>query len=298
MVLLLALAVALSWTMISSNEKNAEERRQLVGQKRLLESELGEKEASIDELLTLMSTVEEQVEEIIQRENLVYNQRLDGVTPSEDEQLLQEIAMIEELVDRSKASVKSMEEKLRLSNLRSNVFQKKIKSLTADLNKRQELVADLKNQLLEKNAEIGTLVVKVDSLKDDVFNKEMVIEAKTAEVRQLTAENDLLHKGYFAIGSFQELKTRGLVAKTGGFLWFGRTIDVLEDDIQNEFLEIDTRTIKELPIEASKVNLLSDHPSDSYQLKDGSNENIKVLEITNPTAFWKASKYLVISKKS
>ena len=90
-----------------------------------------------------------------------------------------------------------------------------------------------------------------------------------------------------------------MVTKERGFLGLGRSIDLNESANDDEYIKIDIREFNKLPIEASQVQLISEHPADSYVIiQDENEENIKYLEITVPEKFWKVSKYLVISTKS
>jgi hypothetical protein len=139
---------------------------------------------------------------------------------------------------------------------------------------------------------------QVDALIETAAEQGEVLAGKENEIAILTDENNALNKAYLAIGSFKELKDRGLVQRQGGFLWFGRTIDVQEDADRGEFLEVDIRQVNMLPVKAANLSLLSEHPVNSYQVVPGETEDMKILEITNPDEFWKVSKYLVISKKT
>ena len=122
---------------------------------------------------------------------------------------------------------------------------------------------------------------------------------KDTEISKLRVQNNALNKVHFAIGTFEDLKAKGLVEKEGGFLFFGRKKALVDDPSEAQFAEIDGRQLRKLPIEAKKLELVSDHPSDSYAIvQDEENEDMKYLEILDANEFWRISKYLVISTKS
>lgn len=80
-------------------------------------------------------------------------------------------------------------------------------------------------------------------------------------------------------------------------LWFGRTKSLDEDFNEGEFRTIDTRETTTIPVNAKKVELLTKHPTGSYELEK-EDELVTYLHITDPEEFWKANKYLVLEVKS
>ena len=51
-------------------------------------------------------------------------------------------------------------------------------------------------------------------------------------------------------------------------------------------------TLNSIPLYAKKAKVLTNQPTDSYQLID--NNGSMILKITNPTKFWSLTNYLVI----
>lgn len=297
-VLLIAVAFSLGWGLVTSSEQSEQEKAALIAENSKLAQTIGRKESAYNEILHLMTEVEDQIKQIVEKENLVYNHHLEAVKPSREEQIKQEIDMIDELVIRSKATVKSLEEKVKAANLKTNVFSNQVSKLNNQLKERESTINSLKAAIEERDESIKLMTVQMDSLVETASEQASTIEVKNSEISELTEQNNVLNRAYLAIGSFKELKDRGLVQRQGGFLWFGRTIDILEEADRGEYLEVDIRQVNHLPVKAGELSLLSEHPVNSYQIVPGETEEMKILEITNPEEFWKASRYLVISKKS
>jgi uncharacterized protein (DUF3084 family) len=297
-VLLIGVAFSLGWGLITSSEENELAKTSLIKKNKSLAQSLDKKESEFNEMYRMMTDVEDQVREIVEKENLVYNHNLEGVQPTGHDRLVQEIEMIDELVIRSKANIQSLEQKIRSANLKTNVFQDRLTRLSAQLKAKETVITDLKAEIRVKDESIELMNRQVGALIEAAVEQSDVLAEKEQEINFLTNENNALNKAYLAVGSFKELKDRGLVQRQGGFLWFGRTIDVQEDADRGEFLEVDIREVSMLPVKASALNLLSEHPADSYKVVPGATEDMKILEITNPDEFWKVSKYLVISKKT
>lgn len=74
--------------------------------------------------------------------------------------------------------------------------------------------------------------------------------------------------------------------------------DVLKsaDFNKDYFTQIDIRTTKEIKLYSKRAELLTTHPTGSYELvKDDKGQ--LTLKITNPAEFWSVSRYLVIQVK-
>ncbi|PIQ48022.1 MAG: hypothetical protein COW03_12475 [Cytophagales bacterium CG12_big_fil_rev_8_21_14_0_65_40_12] len=285
---------------ISLTSCNSEQETKLKNQEvsiAQMKSELVSKENEFNEVLNLMNQVEGQVAAIVKKHELIADTE-SGKKSSKDK-LIKELDMIGTLVDESNKTIAELNGKLRNSNLKTSGFQKRINQLTADLEERSALIIDLKDQIEMKNEQFQVIAGLYDSVQIQSANQVRVISDKEQEIELLNGLNDNLNTVRYAVGSYKDLKERGLVTKERGFLGLGRSIDLNESANDDEYIKIDIREFNKLPIEASQVQLISEHPADSYVIiQDENEENIKYLEITVPEKFWKVSKYLVISTKS
>lgn len=294
MVLLGALTIAM-WFGISSVTKKKEV---LTNQYNQLETQLIEKESAFEGMLALYDKVENQIGDILVRENLIQHRGNDRLDRRNNEKIFKEISMIDDLIFRSKQDLQQLEDEAIGANLKLGVFEKRINSLQVALNERAEVISSLKAELSERDQTLALMISKQDSLNLTINAQLSDLEQKALEVQQLTAQNSELNKSFLAIGTLKDLERKGVVAKEGGFLGiFGKRMKLQEEADEKAFMTVDRRSMQTLRIEASSLSLVSSHPQGSYQIVPGENETEKVLEITNPEAFWKISKYLVISKK-
>jgi hypothetical protein len=287
---------------LSLNSCGITERDLKIDQQKLsmqkMESEMASKQHRFDEVFDLMNKVENQVAIIISKQELIASSE-NTKSKSSKEHLLNELNMISELVDESNKTIAELNGKLRNSNLKTTGFQNRVSQLTADLEERSSIIIDLRDQLQTKEKQLQVIAGLYDSVQVRSATQVVVIGDKQQEIELLSSANQDLNTVRYAIGSYKDLKERGLVRKEGGFLGLGRTIDLNESAGDEEYIKIDVREFQMLPIEASKVQLISEHPSDSYVIvQDENSESIKYLEIIDPKRFWQVSKYLVISTKS
>lgn len=294
MVLLGALTIAM-WFGISSVTKKKEV---LSNQYNQLESQMIQKESAFEDMLSLYDKVEDQIGDILERENLIQHQGNDRLDRRNNEKIFKEISMIDDLIFRSKQDLLRLEDEAKSSNLKLGVFEKRINGLQADLKERAEVISTLKAELSKKDETLAMMITEQDSLNRTINAQLENLELRALEVQQLTAQNSELNKSFLAIGTFEDLESKGVVAKEGGFLGiFGKRVALQEEADEKAFMTVDRRNMQTLRIEAASLSLVSNHPQGSYQIVPGESESEKVLEITDPEAFWKISKYLVISKK-
>ena len=293
-VLLGALTIAM-WFGISSVTKKKEV---LTDQYNSLEAQMIEKESAFEDMLNLYDKVENQISDILKKENLIQHQSKDRLDRRNNEKIFKEISMIDDLIFRSKQDLKKLEDDSRSANLKLGVFEKRINGLQAELSERATVISTLKAELSKKDETLAMLISQQDSLNVTINAQLNDLEQRALEVQQLTAQNSELNKSFLAIGTFEDLESKGVVAKEGGFLGiFGKRVALQEEADAKAFMTVDRRNMQTLRIEAASLSLVSNHPQGSYQIIPGESESEKVLEITDPEAFWKISKYLVISKK-
>jgi hypothetical protein len=294
-VLLGALTLAM-WFGISSVNKKKEQLETAMEQ---LEKRALQRGLVFEDMVTMIDAVGAQIDEIIKREHLILDQSGEPIRGDQKEKLVSELQMIDELILRSAQDIKTLNDKVTSDELRLGVFQRQVNGLQADLKDRATQIITLKAEIAEKDQALAFLMEQTDSLGTAINTYVETIGQQEFKIDQLQTLNKELNKGYLAIGTFDELKAKGVVGKEGGFLGFlGRKMTLQEDATLSEFMTIDKREVSRLRIEAAQLSLISEHPSDSYSILPGESENFKILEITNPDTFWQISQYLVISKKT
>ena len=205
---------------------------------------------------------------------------------TEKERILDDIAMINNLLNQNKSIVASLQKKLKDSNLKSKELEQMIQSYVL--------------QIEEKDGEIAKLNIELANLKIDIsgLNQKIEVLAEESTVKSATIEiqKDQMNLAYYCFGTKDELEENGVIEKTGGFLGIGKTIMVKADFNHDYFTKIDQRNFSEVVIMAPEAKLLSIHPENSYHFT--SNEKlVENLTIDQPNEFWKASKYLIILVK-
>lgn len=198
-------------------------------------------------------------------------------------QLKSDIQSLTDAIASYKSQISQLEGK---NKSQSAEFKRLIANLNAELEDRSQKLDDLTKQLTEKNQLLANKTKEAEELAQnvDVLDK----ETKTQKVT-ITEQDQAIHHANYLLGSRKELKEAGVISRQGIFC-----PPIVSSQAQNaDFISIDVRETKSIPLNVKKAKILSVHPADSYVLEAGEDGNL-ILKINNENAFWKQTKYLVV----
>ncbi|WP_258104167.1 hypothetical protein [Marinoscillum sp. MHG1-6] len=270
------------------------EREELKKKAAMLEAKLMERDSAYNELIDIMSTVEGQIASIKEKENIVSLKSEGDFTDTEKDQIITDMEAIDQLIAHSSETIRELSNKLERADVSSKSFKKKVKDLTASLENRKTAIDELKEVLIAKDVEIANLVTQVSTLETSMEIQEETIDM---QIETINNQEERLNTAYFVVGPEKSLMDQGIVTKEGGFLWLGKTTELEANSTKEKFVQIDIRDTDKLVIDSKKAELITEHPTDSYELiSEG--DKVQYLSIINPEKFWGISKFLVISTKS
>ena len=151
------------------------------------------------------------------------------------------------------------------------------------------MIANLQEQIVEKDGQIANLNTQVANLNSNLNNANNEISNLNTN---LTNQTNEMNAVYYVNGSMKELKAKGVIlSKT----------KVLKGEVPTqEFTKADMRELTSIVFNSKKAVVLTNHPAESYNIVkgvDADGKKIMTLEITNPEMFWKVTKYLVVLTK-
>lgn len=281
-ILIFSAVVLFSCSGISEEEhqKILSERDSLMG---LASTKTGE----VDELLKGYNEIQENLMAIKEKENII-SEATQGKTElnqSSKDQIQEDIKMINELLEKNKAKINELNRKLSSSGKKMASLEKMIKNLEQQLVAKDEEITKLKDQVAYLNLEIELLTKTTDELKTANKEKSEIIERQTAE----------MNAGYYIVGTYTELRDKGVLTKEGGFIGIGKN-KVLKDDFNTDaFTKIDITQTSSIKLGAKKAELVTNHTNGSYEIRG--DKKAEELVITAPDQFWKNGKYCVILLK-
>ncbi len=277
--------MVLTSMLFSCNVNNEKEQQSLAEvTKQELATALNER----DQLLSLVKEVSAGLNEIKQLENIMTiaaNKQYEN--PGQKNRILADIACLKKKIQQRKTHLDDLESKLQKSTINGKELQETIKALRTQIDSQMEEIESLRQQLTAANEHIGALNNAVDSLNTTVST--VTGERYAAQEASVKLENKL-NACFYVIATKSELKKHNIIES--GFL---RKTKLMKGDFDKDFFVIsDKRTLTTLPLNATKVKVLSSHPENSYELIEENGQ--KNLKINNPDKFWSLSNYLVIQK--
>ena len=243
--------------------------------------------AELDDMMGTFNEVQEGFRKINAAESRVDLQRgtITENSASAKQQIASDIEFISKQMEENKAQIAKLQAQLKNSNYNSAQMKKAVAALTAELNAKQQRIEELQTELASKNIRIQELDAAVSDLS---VAKETLAAENEAKAKTVAEQEKSLNAAWFVFGTKSELKAQKIL----------QSGDVLKsaDFNKDYFTQIDIRTTKEIKLYSKRAELLTTHPTGSYELvKDDKGQ--LTLKITNPTEFWSVSRYLVIQVK-
>lgn len=249
-----------------------------------------QKDNSLLEFIGAMNEIQANMDSVKTIQKLVSVQTIPGSELKADakKRIIDDIRQINELLEKNKQLMKSLQGKLNSSNVKLKELQTMIELQT--------------KQMQEKDAELVRLNTELESLNVNVKGLNQKIETITAEsdatIKEknaaIAAQTISINTAFYAFGTKKELDEKNVIEKEGGVLGMGKTLKMKKDFNRDYFRQIDIREFTSLTLNTKKARLVSFHPESSYHFTLTAKKTVENLVIDMPEDFWKASKYLLI----
>jgi len=249
-----------------------------------------QKDNTILQYIGAMNEIQTNLDSIKSIEKIVSVQTTPGTELKAEakKRIIEDVAQINNLLQKNKELVKSLQGKLRNSNLKIAELEKMIEILNKQVGDKDSEIASLKQELEKLHVDVAGLNQKIETITAE---SEKTIKEKT---QTIDAQTVALNTGFYAFGTKKELTEKNVIEKEGGVLGMGKTIKIKKEFNRDYFQKIDIREFKQLPLNTKKAKLVSYHPDGSYHFTLTAKKTVENLVIDKPEDFWKASKYLLI----
>jgi flagellar biosynthesis chaperone FliJ len=254
-------------------------------QKTTFTEQLTSRDSMLNDWLVTFDQIEKNLNLIKEKEKIItVTSSGSEISNNRRDQILGDIKYINTLIDENKKKIARLTAQLKESGGAIKGLQTRIASLEESMKQYENDIAEMKTNLVTKDFEIGQLNNQMVALNDTISRKDEKISVQTGKLNQ----------AFLASGTFKDLKEKGLVTKEGGFLGLGRKEFLVGDFSDSTFTEIDITQTKSIPVNSKKAKLITEHPSNSYELIHENDNQIAYIEIKNPEEFWKITKYAVV----
>jgi hypothetical protein len=258
---------------------------QMETQKNTFTYNVAARDSVISEWIITFDDIEKNIAMIKEKEKVItVNSANAEISKDKKLQVLEDIKYINTLLEQNKKKIASLNAQLKNSGGTIKVLQIKISELEASMKQNENEISELKTSLVEKKFEVEQLNTQMTVLNDTIAKKDEKISSQTNE----------LNKAFYAVGTYKELKAKGLLTKEGGFIGLGKTESLTGNFQDNVFVQIDISQINSIPVNSKSAKLISEHPTGSYEFVGTADKKILTIEIKDPAMFWKISKYAVV----
>jgi hypothetical protein len=284
---LLLVLIAGTVIITKNNRKSNEQSIAMQNEKLDLSIQLNQRDSIINEWVFAFNEIESDIKKITAKEHMLTLQSMNPeISKDKKAEILKEIQYIREMIDQNKKRIASLNTQLKRSGIAIASLQARVDTLSASIAQRDNDITALKMTLVDKDFEIGQLYKEVDTMKTTLNERDTKISRQTGE----------LNKAFVVSGTYKYLKEKGLLSKEGRVLGLGGKESLQENALKdNLFTQVDIRATKTIPVHSKSAKLVTDHPASSYEMvKDESSDMIAYIEITDPSNFWKISKYAVV----
>lgn len=263
-----------------------------------LENVLDGRDSLVNELINTFDSIEQNLSFVNERRNNLVIENNETKNVSKKDALIKDIQLMNEMLEESKAKIEELEKMLNNSGINLRSFKNKIARLNKTIENQNLQIVELQTQIEKQHEKIALVTLQKDSLQSEVLSfqdsislVEEILAEKDTLIKQQIAE---LNKGFYAYGTYKELSENGVVSKDGGFLGIFGKNKVLQNDLNEAyFTQLNIAENRIIPLHSKKVNLISEHPANSYKLVEEEGL-ITRLEIEIPEDFWKITNYAVI----
>jgi chromosome segregation ATPase len=266
-----------------NNGKKAEERAQ--HERDSLMQVIDEKETELNDIMGSINEIQEGFRQINEAEGRITVANGNPEAASSRDVIRENMQFIQQTMQQNRDKIAQLKQRLKTTTVNVERLTKTIENLQQQLDEQNRRVQELEAQLAERDVQIAQQGEQISQLSEDVSG----LRADNEQQQQtIQAQDQDLHSAWFVFGTKAELKEQKILQKG----------DVLKNGDFNKdyFTKIDIRIDKEIKLYSKSAEILTNHPSGTYELVRDAKKQY-TLKITDPEKFWSTSKYLVIQVK-
>ena len=271
-------------TFVSCKQEQPKVDLAAIHQRDSLTQIIAQKDNEINDMMTTLSDIEEGFREINEAQDRVAIAQ-QGEGTSSKARIKENIQFIKSAMKQNKELINKLRQQLRESSFNSDALKRMIESLQQQMEEKEQQIVQLREELDSRDIHIA-------ELDEQVANQNTAIDDLAQESSQKTqvinTQDKQLHTAWFVYGTKDELRQQNILDKDG---------NVLKSNFNKDyFTKIDYRVDKEIKFYSKTAKMLTPHPSSAYSLQRDANKQY-ILRITDPDLFWSTSKYLVVLVK-
>jgi chromosome segregation ATPase len=249
------------------------------------------KDQALNDFLKAMNEIQYNLDSIKAKE-MIINETTEGqveLKKSSKDQIIEDINTIYSLLEENKQKLEDLRKELGKSYYKITELEKMIERMTRQLEEKDQEIASLTEMLNQMDVKIVALTKDVDRLTEEGEEKAETIQEQTEEIEARTIA---MNTAYYVVGTKKDLKEANIITSEGGFIGIGKEKKLADDFNVEDFTRIDIREVTTIPAPGRKIEIVTSHPSESYEVQNEGDD--RVIVIKDHKSFWKNSNYLVV----
>ncbi len=249
------------------------------------------KDQALNDFLKAMNDIQFNLDSIKAKE-MIINETTEGnveLKKSAKDQIIEDINTIYSLLEENKQKLADLRKQLGKSSYKITELERMIASMSKQLEEKDQEIAALTEMLNQMDIKIGVLTRDVDRLTQEGEAKSETIQQQSEEIEARTIA---MNTAYYVVGTKKDLKEANIITSEGGFIGIGKEKKLADDFNVDDLTRIDIREVTTIPAPGRKIEIVTSHPTDSYEIQNEGDE--RVIVIKDYKAFWKNSNYLVV----
>lgn len=255
----------------------------IVEERDSLKYEMNRKQRQLANLDTLVSVINHGLDSIAVEEGALFIFNNEG--KPDKAMILEKVGVLKDIIHNQKSRIANLERQLEEQKAQGEADA----GVTA-------LLAHVKTQLEEKDREIEDLKHQLEKKDVDIANLRQQVGQQSQTIAELnrrtSMQNEALKRQDAMLNYCYMIAAPKKILEQKGIIKNGKIVAQTALD-RSKFAKVDIRKFTSFSFEAKKPKILTSMPQSSYSLATDGNGNF-LLTITNPTAFWSVSNYLVI----
>jgi hypothetical protein len=268
-----------------SNSDQVQKMTDLANKDSVMLVQANQKDSSITMYLGELSQIQDNLDRIKAREKMISINS--GEIGSNKQSVLSEVKELDEWIVKN--------------DKRMNALQGSLKKMTTQNSNLSDIVMHLSQEIAQKDTEIAMLQTSLGKANNDLSNVTASFNDSIIAINMVRAQvmfiTDKMNTVYYVSGTIKQLKDNGVVNKQGGFIGIGRTSKVNPQINNSNYTQADLTTLKGVSLNGKFKNFITTHPDNSYTITSTGDDKTDYVSITNPSAFWGESKYMVVALK-
>jgi predicted RNase H-like nuclease (RuvC/YqgF family) len=203
------------------------------------------------------------------------------LTADNRNEITKDIQAINNLLEDNKKTIARLNNRIAQYGADVSGFKKLVEQLQTDIRSKEEQIKYIKENLTAAN-------FTVDILNEMLDSAEFRSEVQSGMIKMTVDE---LYTAYYAVGTYRDLQKNDVLIKEGSIVGIAGSKTLKPDFNKDYFEQISTRETRVIPLNSKKADVITNHPTSSYELIGEEEKTLRILDIER---FWSASKYLVV----